>query len=64
MVEDSDEDLHVGSVDESADPHVDELEEVEAAQPGPSTVRTRPAKAASDNSNELPDVLLPKQRRG
>ena len=64
MVEDRDEDLRVGSVDESADPDFDELEEVEAAQPGPSTVRTRSAKAASDKSNELPDVLLPKQRRG
>ena len=54
----------MGSVDESADPDIDELEEGEVAQPGPSTVRTRSAKAASDKSNELPDVLLPKRCRG
>ena len=60
MVEDHDEDLHVWSVHELADPDIDELEEAEGAQPRPSTMRTRSPKAASDKSNELPDVLLPK----
>ena len=50
-------------IEQTADMHTEVVVVVEAAQPGPSTVRTRSAKAASEESNELPDVLLPKRRR-